>query len=435
MKRLIGIVTVAFVLFGLVPLPLLATTGPVFWVQANAGYSGGNTWNDLSGFGRHMQLNGIWYHSLNDYYGGSYGEMYFDSGAYGQSPLVSFASDTVSMEVIFYTIDTTINTQMVFYNGSESFGNGYGIALVSNGAVSEIQIRYGGMTSLSTGIFINPETWYHTVVTIGSNGDLNVYVNGILRHSRSFIVPNTPAMYTRIGNSDVSSDYGLWGSVSVARMYDRELTNSEVWRLYQGDLSASTSTVTRTSTPSHTPTATPIPSHTLTATLTPSRTPTATLMPSHTPTATPMPSHTLTATLTPSHTPTATSTDTAIATNTPSATSTYSPSPSRTQSMPPTKTPSPTLSSAHKTATSGAVKTATSAMAKTRTAIMQRTQTAASIRTRTAIAARTRTAEAARTRTAIMAKTNTVIAKTRTSTATRRRVIIATMTPTIAVTR
>lgn len=429
MKRVIGIVIVAFVILGLVPYPLRATTGPIFWVQANQGYSGGSTWNDLAGFGRHMQLYGSWYHENFDYLGGAYGGVYFDTGAYAQSPLITSAYHTVSMEVIFYTIDNTLSTQMVFYNGSELSSNGYGVALIANGSQSEIQVRYGGMGSFSTGVFINPETWYHTVVTIGSNGDIRVYVNGTLRHTRNFILPNTPSTHTRIGNTDVSSEHGLWGGVSVARMYDRELTGSEVLRLSQGNLATSTLTATQTFTPSNTPTRTFTPSNTATQTPTLTSTPTATATstPTTTPTVTDTPSNTPTATDTPSNTPTVTDT--------------------------PSKTPSPTLLIAQKTATAVIARTQTAVTGRTRTAVAARTQTA-SVRTRTAMAGRTQTAVArtrtamaqrtqtavmAKTRTAIMAKTNTVIAKTRTSTRTRtatmRRVLVATMTPTVAVAR
>ncbi|MFN5059965.1 MAG: LamG-like jellyroll fold domain-containing protein [Chloroflexota bacterium] len=429
MKRIVGVVVVALMIFGLVPYQLRATAGPIFWVQANnpSSYTGGDVWNDLSGANKHVQLYGTWYHDYASWYGGEYGEMFFESDGYGLAPLVTSANYDVSMEAVFYIIQNTSDTQTVLYNGNESAGNGYGIVVKSNGVSRTIQVQYMGHAPIDTGFVVSVGTPYHVVVTIDSNAQVAVYVNGVLRHSSFYGLPFIPTNNTWIGNSSVSGR-GIDGGVPLVRMYDRALTSSEALRLWQGDLSTSTVTATHTFTPTNTPTRTW------------TSTPTATATPSNTPTFTPTVTSSATSTVTPSDTSTSTVSPTYTATS--SATATQTASPSATRVFTPSITPSVTLSSAQKTATSIIYRTQTAVTGATRTKVTGLTRTAA-IRTQTASVARaqtqtayarTRTAQMGRTLTAIRAKTNTVIARTRTRTRTRtatlRRMLIVTMTPT-----
>lgn len=431
MKRIVGVVVVALMIFGLVPYQLRATAGPIFWVQANnpSSYTGTgeNVWNDLSGANKQVQLHGTWYHDYASWYGGEYGEMFFESDGYGLAPLVTSANFDVSMEAVFYIVQNTSDTQTVLYNGNESAGNGYGIVVKSNGVSRTIQVQYMGHAPIDTGFVVSIDTPYHVVVTIDSDAQVVVYVNGVLRHSSYYGLPLIPTNNTWIGNSSVSGR-GINGGVPLVRMYDRALTSSEALRLWQGDLSTSTVTATHTFTPTNTPTRTW------------TSTPTATATPSNTPTFTPTVTSSATSTVTPSDTSTSTVSPTYTATS--SATATQTASPSATRVFTPSITPSVTLSSAQKTATSIVYRTQTAVTGATRTKVTGLTRTAA-IRTQTASVARaqtqtayarTRTAQMGRTLTAIRAKTNTVIARTRTHTRTRtatlRRILMVTMTPT-----
>jgi hypothetical protein len=77
--------------------------------------------------------------------------------------------------------------------------------------------------------FINytilPDVWYHYAMTIKTNGEMNIYVNGVLNTTYNGTI-NTAS-----GNQ-IYMDGGYNGAVDDLKIYNRALTNIEVYNLY-----------------------------------------------------------------------------------------------------------------------------------------------------------------------------------------------------------
>jgi len=244
------------------------------------------SWLDQSGASLHFtayegasaaaSTNGPQLASLNS------GAYVFDGvNDYFSRNLVTNSKSNVSLQATFSTTDASKLGQPIAYNGSDAYGNGYGLAVNSSSVSNKkLWVLYGGVLWYDTGFTINSNAWYHAVLVI-SGTNLKVYVDQTLIYNvTTASVPNTPSLKTEIGRNDYPSPWQRYfnGSISSVTFYNAALTQAQVTALYNGVATNPTATRTSTQTASNTPT------NTRTATRSNTPTQTATNTRSNTPT-------------------------------------------------------------------------------------------------------------------------------------------------------
>lgn len=211
--------------------PKIITDGLILCLDAgnNKSYPGsGESWYDLSGSNNGSLTNGVGYSTANN------GCLTFDgSNDYVSLPLVTSASNSISISCWFKTLNINQAGQMIFYNGSDGSGNGYGLAVNSEGTTDgKILFLYGGVTWIDTGFQTANDTWYNAVMIIESDNSNKLYINGSLVFTGSAYSINTPTTHTEIGRNDYPSLRYFYGSIAQTLMYNRELTQSEISQNY-----------------------------------------------------------------------------------------------------------------------------------------------------------------------------------------------------------
>ena len=87
--------------------------------------------------------------------------------------------------------------------------------------------------SISADSTISVGQWYHVAATIDSSYNMKLYVNGVQQTATA----NSGSMYnsgTYIAMSDSSAGAPFNGTIDDVRIYNRALSASEIWRLYNG---------------------------------------------------------------------------------------------------------------------------------------------------------------------------------------------------------
>jgi hypothetical protein len=196
----------------------------------------GTVWRDLSGYGNAGTLiNGPTFNSTTK-------SIVFDgSDDYvncGSNPSLDILR-TVTMELLFKVTGFGSPWTNVFgkmnADGDVS-SRCYSAFINSAGYVHFVTADSSGQDVLDSTTFISTDVWYHWVGTINRNtGVMTQYVNGVLNSTGGVrttdIITNTSPL--RVGYA--GSYYQRYnGSVSIARIYNKSLTTSEILQNYYG---------------------------------------------------------------------------------------------------------------------------------------------------------------------------------------------------------
>jgi hypothetical protein len=241
------------------PIIPIVTTNLILNLDAGnpVSYPGsGTTWFDLSGNNYHHTLvNGVGYDSADG------GSLDFD----GSDTFVTknyVAGDKYDLSLTGkMTIDIWINWNQLFrsLDGGVAFGWIFGNASAGHMqwqffkhiSGSATRFRFGVMNTsvelnydqvIGGGTFnpvtpITANTWFNFTYTYDkATGVITGYVNGQLAggttsgtNPASFALPTTTARVTSVGGSALSGGlYSMLGKLGILRLYDRDLTASEV---------------------------------------------------------------------------------------------------------------------------------------------------------------------------------------------------------------
>ena len=142
--------------------------------------------------------------------------------------LVTSDANNVTMES-WFKATTLPGDRGLMLNGNGG-SSGYGLQFGACGtAGTTLYVFFGGVSCnvVSYGTLVT-NTWYQAVYTrTTSPGISNIlYINGISRSTNTSSNPNAPAGTTSIG------DPGYPGYISIARIYNRALTATEVLQNY-----------------------------------------------------------------------------------------------------------------------------------------------------------------------------------------------------------
>ena len=207
--------------------PKIVTNGIVLALDAadKSSYPGtGTTWRDLSGNSNNGTLtNGPTFSAAN---GGSI--VYDGVDDTVSCNLVTSDANNVTMEA-WFKATTLPGDRGLMLNGNGG-SSGYGLQFGACGtAGTTLYVFFGGLNCnvVSYGTLVT-NTWYQAVYTrTTSPGISNIlYINGISRSTNTSSNPNAPAGSTLIGHSAFN------GNISIARIYNRALTATEVLQNY-----------------------------------------------------------------------------------------------------------------------------------------------------------------------------------------------------------
>jgi len=188
------------------------------------------TWYDMSGNENHGQLvNLVGYNASNG------GSLVFDGvNDYIQMsyPPAFFTNYTLSCWFNMSILPTSGNPYaLVFYGNDDTYqrrslfiwdgGGGGNYRIVSSTYSSNIL----GDTQLSA------NTWYNATVTLSSNGEANLYLNGISDGSGTNLLASPTSNVLFVGKTN-SSNEEFTGNISQVTIYDRVLTAAEVLQNY-----------------------------------------------------------------------------------------------------------------------------------------------------------------------------------------------------------
>jgi hypothetical protein len=196
----------------------IVTNGLVFYVDA--GYptsypTSGLTWYDVSGYNNNGTLtNGPTYSGTS---------IVFD----GTDDYVNFGNKNNLGSEPF-----TINTWFNHITGS-GIGIGYRILVTPNGkAYFDVSDNVTSNTFISnTGVGSN--TWVNVVLVRESSNTFKGYINGVLDKTETKTVGSCTTSYDlRIGGQFDAPQYAFKGSISIASIYNRALSASEVLQNY-----------------------------------------------------------------------------------------------------------------------------------------------------------------------------------------------------------
>lgn len=98
---------------------------------------------------------------------------------------------------------------------------------------SNIEFAVDGDASQVGSIVVNDGNWHHECITWVGNGDTTLYVDGVEDLSFSSGVSITPAGDNATIGNGVNENTYLNGSISEVRLYDRELSPTEIRYLYE----------------------------------------------------------------------------------------------------------------------------------------------------------------------------------------------------------
>jgi hypothetical protein len=202
--------------------PKIVTNGIVLALDAadKLSYPGsGTTWRDLSGNNNTGTLtNGPTFSGAN------MGSIVYDGADDNATcSLVTSDANNVTMEAWFKA--TTLPGSLILYNGN-SGTNGYGFTHGACGATSTtLYVFFGGLNcNVVSYAGMTTNIWYQAVYTRTTTPSISniLYINGISRSINTSSNPNAPAGSTIIGAQ------GYPGYISIARIYNRALTATEV---------------------------------------------------------------------------------------------------------------------------------------------------------------------------------------------------------------
>ena len=142
--------------------------------------------------------------------------------------LVTSDANNVTMEA-WFKATTLPGDRGLMLNGNGG-SNGYGLQFGACGtAGTTLYVFFGGINCnvVSYGTLVT-NTWYQAVYTRTTTPSISniLYINGISRSTNNSSNPNAPAGTTNIGTQ------GYQGNISIARIYNRALSATEVLQNY-----------------------------------------------------------------------------------------------------------------------------------------------------------------------------------------------------------
>lgn len=208
--------------------PSIVTSGLVLYLDAanSKSYPGsGTTWNDVSGGGNVGTLAGGPTFSTT-----SGGIISFD----GSNDIVTIPNN-VSLDTQTPTVEVWVRTNATNQNGFW-FEKGYvnsQYSLFQEGGSIQWRMYIGGITQLSTNTatYMNTSSWYQVIGTF-TTGRRRLYINGVLVNSDTqvgTINNDTGGMSLgAFGGTSGTNAYFYNGSLSICRVYNRELSAAEI---------------------------------------------------------------------------------------------------------------------------------------------------------------------------------------------------------------
>ena len=206
--------------------PKIVTSGLVLALDAadKLSYPGsGTTWRDLSGNNNTGTLtNGPTFST------GNMGSIVFDGvDDNATCNLVTSDANNVTLEV-WFKATTLPGDRGLIYNGNGG-SSGYGLQFGACGATSTtLYVFFGGLNcNVVSYAGMTTNVWYQAVYTRTTTPSISniLYINGISRSTNTTSNPNAPA-----GSTLISSAFN--GNISIARIYNRALTATEVLQNY-----------------------------------------------------------------------------------------------------------------------------------------------------------------------------------------------------------
>ena len=207
--------------------PKIVRTGLILELDAadiNSYIGTGTNWRDMANNNNGTLTNGPTFNSGNG------GSIVLDGvDDFVNLPLVSSSIATITMSIWFNTA-TLPGNKSLFYNGVGA-SNGYGFSFGSGGTNTTLYVFFGSV-SLDVVRFANIQNniWYNAVYTRRTTPSVldSLYINGILQSTNTLFTPLTPTVSTVLSRSTAS----LSGKISIASMYNRELTANEILQNY-----------------------------------------------------------------------------------------------------------------------------------------------------------------------------------------------------------
>ena len=195
--------------------------------QNNTGYLGGNvSYNSSAG-------------GIMDFAGGNN-----NNGAFIGTPLVLPTTDSVSLMFWIYYDDQPASPGDYQLNGWQASG-GYAYVGVQSNGPSYGYVGYS--TNIAEGTYIVAgQKWHHLCITRddgdGTNGRSYTYIDGILTGYRQSANPTGHSQTMTIGglggasNGGGSAGHTLDGKIASVAVYDRALTQPEIWHNMMVDM-------------------------------------------------------------------------------------------------------------------------------------------------------------------------------------------------------
>lgn len=185
--------------------------------------------------------NGTWYGTSTQRY--ATGTVGFAGKFNGTGDYLDIGSNSITGTSAF-TLSAWINTTSLSnYSGAISIGSSATGQLAYIGTVAAAQV--GTSSSIGGGFYganygsgdFSINRWAHVVMTFagGAGGAMTIYVNGISKVSAAY-TPNLGALYRRIGRIGSDTSYDFSGKVDDARVYNRALTASEIFNIYNANI-------------------------------------------------------------------------------------------------------------------------------------------------------------------------------------------------------
>ena len=226
------------------PLSTLGMSGPVSTLSAtsvsgyitsdlvlnldagdNSSYGGsGTTWTDLSGEGNNGTISGATYTSGYFDFDGTndYASTGTTLGAVADG-LFADASSSWSV-TSFFNSDTVASGKGVITGKGGGTGASATYATFRNGSNLNVRLRGGTVTTVST---ISANTWYEVTVT-WDGSTAKAYLNGVFATNLAVGTAAVQASNFTIGATNGGLNTYFDGKVSLALVYNRALTASEV---------------------------------------------------------------------------------------------------------------------------------------------------------------------------------------------------------------
>lgn len=206
--------------------PKIVTSGLLLALDAadKLSYPGsGTTWRNLASNNFNCTLtNGPTFSGAN------MGSIVFDGvDDSATCSLVTSDANNVTMEA-WFKATTLPGDRGLIYNGNGG-SNGYGLQFGACGATSTtLYVFFGGVScNVVSYAGMTTNVWYQAVYTRTTTPSTSniLYINGISRSTNTTSNPNAPA-----GSTLISSAFN--GNISIARIYNRALSATEVLQNY-----------------------------------------------------------------------------------------------------------------------------------------------------------------------------------------------------------